>query len=140
MLQEGNQGGRHRDDLFRRDIHILSAIRRGQHEFVLIATRHHLIGQAAVAIQRRVSLSDDELAFLNRRKIINGIGHPAVGHAPVRRFQKAVLVSTRIDRQGVDQANIRAFWRLNRAHSAVMSGVYIAHFKARPLTSQTARA
>ena len=60
-------------------------------------------------------------------------------HAPVRRLEEAVLVGARIHRQRIDQADIRTFRRLDRAHAAVVRRMHVAHFESGALARQAAR-
>ena len=64
----------------------------------------------------------------------------AVLDAAIRRFDEAVLVDARERRERVDQADVRAFRRLDRADAAVMRRMHVAHFEAGALARQTARA
>ncbi len=57
----------------------------------------------------------------------------------VRRLDEAVLVDAREARERRDQADVRAFRRLNRADAAVVGGVHVADFEAGALTRQTTR-
>ena len=50
----------------------------------------------------------------------------------VRRDEEAVLVDLGVDRQRRDQADVRAFRRLDRADAAVVRDVHVAHLEARP--------
>ena len=43
-------------------------------------------------------------------------------------------------RQVADEADVRTFGRLDRAHPAVVAGVHVTHLEAGPLTRQTTRA
>ena len=63
----------------------------------------------------------------------------AAVHAPVRRLQEAVVVGARVHRQRIDQADVRAFRRLDRAHPAVVGRVYVAHLEAGALAGEAAR-
>ena len=63
----------------------------------------------------------------------------AVAHAAIRRLDKAVFVDARKARERADQADVRTFRRLNRADTAVVRRVYVAHFKACTLSAQTTR-
>ena len=49
----------------------------------------------------------------------------------VRRLEEAVLVGARVDGQRVDQADVRTFRRLDRAHAAVVRRVHVADLEAR---------
>jgi hypothetical protein len=60
-------------------------------------------------------------------------------HLAVGRFDEAVLVHPREGGERVDQADVRAFRRLDRAHPAVVGRVHVAHLEARALAGQTAR-
>ena len=61
------------------------------------------------------------------------------GDLAVRALDEAVLVDAGIGRERVDQADIRAFRRLDRADAAVMRRMHVAHFEAGALARQTAR-
>ena len=94
----------------------------------------------AVVVERGVGLRDDVLAFLDGREVVDLVGDPAVGHAAVRRSREAVLVELRVQGQRVDQADVRAFRRLDRADAAVVRRVHVAHLEAGALARQAARA
>ena len=64
----------------------------------------------------------------------------AVLHHAVRRDQEAVVVDVGVDAQRRDQADVRAFRRLDRADAAVVRDVHVADLEARPLAVQAARA
>ena len=68
------------------------------------------------------------------------VGDAAVLDLAVRRLDEAVLVHPRIGRERVDQADVRAFRRLDRADAAVVRRVHVAHLEAGALAGQTARA
>src|SRR6202008_1170399 len=79
-------------------------------------------------------------ALFHRREVDDLVGDAAVLDLAVRRFDEAILVDARKRRQRVDQADVRAFRRLDRADAAVMRGVHVAHLEAGTLAGQTARA
>ena len=56
----------------------------------------------------------------------------------VGRLDEAVLVDPRKGGERVDQADVRAFRRLDRADAAVMRRVHVAHLEAGAFTGQTA--
>jgi hypothetical protein len=87
-----------------------------------------------------IGLGDDVLAFFDRRQVLDLVGHLAVDHLAVRRLEEAVLVGAGIQRQRVDQADVRTFRRLDRADAAVVGRVHVAHLEAGALAGQTARA
>ena len=87
-----------------------------------------------------VRLGDVVLRLFHRREVDHLVGDLAVLHAAERRLDEAVLVHPREGRERVDQADIRAFRRLDRADAAVMGRVHVAHLEAGALAGQTARA
>ena len=68
------------------------------------------------------------------------VGQLAVLDLLVRRDQEAVLVHAGVDRQAGDQADVRAFRRLDRADAAVVRDVHVADLEAGPLAVQAAGA
>ena len=58
----------------------------------------------------------------------------------VRRLDEAELVDAGVRGQATDEADVRAFRRLDRAHPAVVPEVHVADLEAGPLARQTARA
>ena len=64
----------------------------------------------------------------------------AVLDPAVRRLEEAVVVGARVDRQRVDEADVRAFRRLDRADATVVGRVHVADFEAGALARQAARA
>ncbi len=139
MLEERDQRCRHRHDLRRRDVHVVDLFRGRQHELVLAAAGDELIREPAVAVDLRVRLRDHVLAFFDRRQEIDLVGDLAVHHAPVRRLEEAVFIRARIQRERIDEADVRAFRRFDRAHAAVVRRMHVAHFEARALARQAAR-
>ena len=139
VLEERDQRGGHRHDLRRRDVHELDLVRGRQHELVAVAAGHQLVVEPALLVELRVRLRDHVLAFLDRRQVVDLVGHLAVHHLAIRRLEEAVLVGARVQRQRVDQADVRAFRRLDRAHAAVVGRVHVAHFEAGALARQAAR-
>ncbi len=90
----------------------------------------HVFGEAALGIDRRVRLRDRVAGLLHRREIDDLVGDAAVLHLAIRRFDEAVFVHARVGRERVDQTDIRTFRRLDRADTAVMGRMHVAHFEA----------
>ena len=86
-----------------------------------------------------IGLGDHILAFFDRRQIINLVADLAIDHLAVGRFHEAVIIGARIQRQRVDQADVRAFRRFNRAYAAIVGRMHVTHFEAGAFTRQTAR-
>ena len=110
-----------------------------QAEIALPAHGDQLLGEAAVAIHRRVGLGDDELLLLHGGEVARLLLHDAVLDQHVRRLDEAVLVDLGEGRERVDQADVRPLRRLDRADAAVMRRVHVAHLEAGALAGQTAR-
>jgi hypothetical protein len=86
-----------------------------------------------------VGLGNKVLGLFHRREIDHFLGDLAVGDLAVGAFDEAVLVDPGEGRQRVDQTDVRAFRRLDRADTAIVGGVHVADFEARAFTRQTAR-
>ena len=112
---------------------------RGHDEVAALAAGHQFVDDAVAAVDRRVGLGDRVLRLFHRRQIDHLVRQVLVDHLAVRAFDEAVLVHARIGRERVDQADIRAFRRLDRADAAVMRRMHVAHFEAGALARQTAR-
>ena len=142
VLEERNERRGHRNELLRRHVHIVDLIGRQEHHVAVaaVAADDQVFGEAALGIDRRVGLGDRVTPLLHRRQIMHLFGDPAVLHLAVRRFDEAVFVHPRIGRKRIDQADVRAFRRLDRADAAVMGRVHVAHLEAGALAGQTARA
>ena len=139
VLEERDQRSGHRHDLRRRDVHVLDVLRRLQRELVLVAARHERIDELALLVEAGVRLRDHVVAFLDRGQELDLVRDLAVRDPPVRRLEKAVAVGARVQRERVDEADVRAFRRLDRAHPAVVRRVHVAHLEARTLAREAAR-
>ena len=89
--------------------------------------------------KRHVRLGDDVLLFLVGGEVHDLLGDLAVLDDAVRRLDEAELVDPGERGQGADQADVRAFRRLDRAHAAVVAEVDVADLEAGALTRQTTR-
>ena len=79
------------------------------------------------------------LGFFHRRQIDHFVGELAVHDLAVRALDETVLVDAGKRGQRVDQTDIRAFRRLDRADAAVMRRVHVAYFEAGALAGKSAR-
>ena len=59
---------------------------------------------------------------------------------PVRRLDEAELRDRRVRREVADQADVRTFRRLDRAHAAVVRRMDVAHLDRGALAREAARA
>ena len=99
-----------------------------------------VIDETVFVVQGRRSLRNHILSLVDGREVLNVVGDDAFNHFAIRRLEETILVGARISRQRIDQADIRAFRRLDRTNPAVVSRVHVAHFKARALSGQATRA
>ena len=140
MLEERHERRGYRHDLRWRHVHVLHALWRQQHGLALLTGADQLIDQLAVLVQAGIGLGDDVLALFDGRQVVDVHRHLAVGNPAVRRFKKAVLVQLSEQGQRVDQTDVRTFRRFDRADTAIVGGVHVAHLEARTFTRQTTRA
>ena len=139
MLEERNQTGRDADHLARRDVDVLNLVDRDQHE-VGPMPGDDRFALNLVVLDRRVGRGDERFRFLVGPQPDDVFRQLALRDLAVRRDQEAVLIDRRVHRQAGNQADVRAFRRLDRADAAVVRNVHVAHFEAGPLAIQTARA
>jgi hypothetical protein len=104
-----------------------------------LRTSTRLGGEAAGGVQR-VRLRDDVLVLLVGGEVVDLVGHLTGGHLAVRRLDEAERVDAPEGRQRADQADVRAFRGLDRAHPAVVARVHVADLEAGALAGQTTRA
>ena len=139
VLEERDERGGDRNELLRRHVHEVDVVARRHHDFAGMAADDELVGEAAFRVEFGVGLGDVVLGLFHRRQIDDVVGDLAVDDLAVRALDEAVLVDAREGRQRVDQTDVRAFRRLDRADAAVMRRVHVAHFEAGALAGQTAR-
>ena len=139
MFQEGYEGGRGAHQLARRHIHIVDVV-RGYERVVVAATcliRH--VGKTPVLVQWRVRLCDRVLVFLVCGKVLDIVGDPPVLDQPVRSLQKAQGVDDRVGGNIGDQADVRAFRRLDRADPAIVSVMHIPDLEPGAIPGEATR-
>ena len=93
--------------------------------------------QAAV-LDHRVGRGDDRVVLLVGPQPLDVLGQASVLEFPVGRDQEAVFIDAGVDRQAGDQADVRAFRRLDGADPAVVGNVHVADLEAGPLAVQAA--
>ena len=140
VLEERDQRGRDRDDLRGCDVDVLDLVGRGQQRLAVDPHRDQLVGQHAGGVHRGVGLGDHVAAFLDRRQVVDVVGEGLAHDLAVRGLEEAVLVELGVQRQRVDQADVRALGRLDRADATVVGRVHVAHLEAGTLAGQAARA
>ena len=139
VFQERDQRRGDRHHLLRRHVHQVDVVARREHHFAGDAADDEFVDETAVLVELGVGLRDVVLGLFHRRQVDDVVGQLAVHDLAVRAFDEAVLVDAREGGQRVDQTDVRAFRRLDRADAAVMRRVHVAHFEAGALAGQTAR-
>ena len=71
VFEERNQSRRHRNELLRRDVHVVNLRRLDFEEVAAITDRNFFAGEMALAIDRRVRLRDEEIFFAIAGQIID---------------------------------------------------------------------
>ena len=104
-----------------------------------VAGNDQIVGELALVVELGVGLGDVVLGLFHGRQIDHVVGDLAVHDLAVRRLDEAVLVDAGEGRERVDQADVRAFRRLDRADAAIVGRMHVADFEAGTLTGQTAR-
>src|SRR4029077_1948718 len=107
-------------------------------ELVLEAAGHPGVGELAALVEGGVGLGAGVVSLPDCGEVGDFVGRLAVLNAPIGRFQEAVLVGPRIERERVDQADVRPLGRFNRAYPPIVGGMYVTHLKARALARQAA--
>ena len=90
-------------------------------------------------VEQLVCLSDRVVLFFIGRKVVDIVGHLAVDHATIWSLDEAIRVDACIRCKGADQADVRTFRGLDRAHTSIVRGVNVADLEACALTRKAAR-
>ena len=104
-----------------------------------------------MCVERRVGLGDGDVAlagllvdelllFLGRVEVDDLVGDLALDHLAVGRPDEAELVDRGHGSQRADEADVRAFRRLDGAHAAVVGRMHVADLDGRALAREAARA
>ena len=141
VLEERDERRGDGHDLLGRHVDVFDAVAGDEHG---VARRpdagvDELVLQVALGVHLRVRLGDRVALFFHRREVFHLVGQLAVLHPAVRAFDEAVLVDAGVRGQRVDQADVRALRRFDRADAAVVRRVHVAHLEARALAGKTAR-
>lgn len=141
VLEERDHGRRDRHHLARRDVDVVHVGRRDEFDLAALpAHQNAALGEVAVVVDRRVGLGDDVPVLLVRGEVVDLLGDPAVDDLAVRRLDEAEGVDPAVRAQRADQADVRPFRGLDRAHAAVVRRVDVTDLHVGALTGQTAGA
>src|SRR5579859_6281314 len=139
VLEERDQRRGHGHELLRRHVDEVDVLGTGHHEVAILAAVREIGQHHVLVIDRRVRLGDRIAALFHGGEVDDLVGDDAVDNLAVRALDEAVLIDAGIGRQRVDQTDIRTFGGLDRADTAIMGRVHVAHFEAGALTGQTTR-
>src|SRR5690606_16206000 len=104
-----------------------------------VAAGDEIADQPAFLVYLGVRLGHVVTHLFHGREVDHLVGELAVHDLAIRALDEAVLVYAGERGQGVDQADVRTFRRLDGADAAVVRRVHVAHLEARTLTGQAAR-
>ena len=101
-----------------------------------------LIDKPLVLIERLVGLGDDEIVLFVRREVAHLVRDLVcfLIDTAVRRLHETELVHACIRRKRANEADVRTFRGLDRAHAAIMRVMDITHLETRALAREAARA
>ena len=141
VLQERDHRGGDRNGLPRGNVHVLDLGRRDLIDLAgtLAAHQHPVLGEPALAIQLGAGLGDDEAVLLVRGQVLDVVTGDAVVDLAVRGLDEPERVHPGEGGERADQADVRAFRGLDRAHPAVVGRVHVADLERGAITGQTAR-
>ena len=141
VLEEGDERRRDRDDLLRRDVHVVDLGGLDVGDFAASRPHEHLVvEEAAGVVDPGVRLGDDVAVLVVGGEVLDLLGCASVVDLAVRRLDEPEPVDARVRREVADEADVRAFRRLDRAHAAVVAGVHVADLEARPAHARDRRA
>ena len=119
MLEEGDHPGGDRDHLLRGDVHVVDLGGADLEEFAVLSDGD-LADEVALVVDLGVGLGDDLGLLLVGGQVVDLVRGAAVLDGAVRRLDEAELVHAGVGRKRVDQADVRAFGRLDRADAPVV--------------------
>ena len=100
--------------------------------------QHLLVEEPTVLVDDGVRLRDDVTVFVVGGEVLDLLGRDTVDHLAVGRLDEPEAVDPRVRGQVADEADVRTFRRLDRAHPAVVARVHVSHLEPGALTRQTA--
>ena len=141
VLQERDQGCADGNHLARGNVHVVNGADRYIDRFFLADSgKGLLLDEVAVIVELLVGLCDDVLGIAVCGHVFDLVGHMAVDDLTVRGLDEAKRVDATEGCQRADKTDVRAFRRLDRAHTAEVGRVHVSHFHGCTVTGQTARA
>ncbi len=108
----------------------------------MLATGCNLrISKVSVLCERLICLCYDHHFFFVSCQIVDFVCNLVRNfvYYSIWSFDKAVLVDYTISSERADKSDVRTFWRLDWAHSAVVRVVYVSNFESGSFSGKTAR-
>ena len=139
MLKERNKGSRYRNNLTRRNVHILNILWRTLSIVSTMPARNKFCCKSTVFFQIFTNLSNIVLVFIHCRKVLIFRSCLAAFNFSVRSFKESITIDTSIDCKRNNQTNIRTFRSFNWTHAAIMRIMNITNFKTCTVTRKTSR-
>ena len=140
VLEERNKGRGGAHELVRRNVHEMDFLRIDENEIPPVPRHHDGLDELAVLVELGVRVGDDVIVFLVRREHLGLVRDEAVLHLAVRGLEEPVLVDPRVRRERRDEADVRTFGGLDRAHAPVVRVVHVADLEPRALAREAAGA
>ena len=134
VFEERNEARRDRHDLLRRDVHVVDFMGIDVRDLAAPrAHQHLLVEEPSGRVDVGVGLRDDEAVLVIGGQVLDVGRGPSVDDLPIRGLDEAEPVDAGVRREVPDEADVRAFRRLDRAHAAVVAGVDVANLEPGPL-------
>jgi hypothetical protein len=142
VLEERDERGRDRHHLARRHVHVPGVLRIDLLRVAALDPAEHAraIELAGLLVEDLVRLDDVVQVLTVGGQEVDLVRDLAAHDLAVRGLDEPVLVDAREGRERSDEADVRAFRSLDRAHAAVVGRVHVADLEAGALTGQTAGA
>ena len=148
VLQEGDECRRDGGHHLGRNVEVVDHLAVNGDDLVAVAAGDAGVEQHTVLIDRLLRLRDMVVILDVGSHVLHLVGDAGADvlavlvvdslDLAVRRLNEAVLVDLREACQIVNQADVRTFRRLNRAHTTVVAVVNVADVEGGALTAQTA--
>src|SRR4029077_11729555 len=139
VFEERDEACRHRYKLFRRDVHVVHLRGIDFEKIATVAHRYFFTCEMSASVNRRIALGKEKILLSIRSKIFDLIGHPALFHFTIGRFDKAELIDARKGAHRTNQTDVWTFRRFNGTNASVMGGMNIAHLEPGTLPAETTR-
>ncbi len=138
MVQERDERGGDGESLIGVDVDVVDVRGLGQARLAVLAHFDFVAFDAAFGVARRGGVGDAVILLFVGVQVDDLLGHDAVLDLGVRRLDHAEIVDARVHGQTQDQADVRAFRRVDGTEAAVVGRMDVADFEAGALAGKTA--